>query len=105
MKQNTLDNGAIQYVAEIKELKKYLNICVRDILREELPTLLQDLSKKEWLTKNDLIELTGWSSRTIQHMRDTNKIPFTKDGRKILFPRNGIMEFLEENLVKSNKDV
>ncbi|MAL17549.1 MAG: hypothetical protein CL670_14835 [Balneola sp.] len=69
-------------------------------VNESLPELVKEATAKPWLTKEELIDLTGWSSRTIQHMRDSNQIPYSKHGRKILYPRKGIMEFLEDHHIK-----
>ncbi len=97
---NRLEGDKIQYVAERQELEHYFDKRIREILKEEIPDLLKDLSKKEWLTKQELMELTGWSGRTIQNMRDTRQIPYSQHGRKILYPRKGILEFLERNYIK-----
>lgn len=102
---NKLEGDIVQPVAEIPELEKYLDKRLRQILREELPELIKELGKKEWLTKEELIELTGWSSRTIQHMRDSKQIPYSQHGRKILYPRKGIMDFLKANYISPRKDV
>lgn len=101
---NTLKDGDIQYVAERKELETYLDQRLREVIREELPALLKELGKKEWLTKKELIKLTGWSGRTIQHMRDTNQIPYSQHGRKILYPRKGIIEFLEAHYIEPKEN-
>lgn len=102
---NRLENNETQFVAERKELEQYFDKHVRQILKEEIPKLLKDLGKKEWLTKEELMTLTGWSSRTIQHMRDSKQIPYSQHGRKILYPREGILEFLEDHYIKPKADV
>lgn len=104
MNYNRLENNELQFVAERKELELYFNKILRRILREELPDLLKKLGKKDWLTKEELIELTGWSSRTIQHLRDTNQIPYAEHGRKILYPRKGIEEFLDCHYITHRRD-
>lgn len=102
---NKLKNGDLQYVAERSELEAYLDQRLRIIIREELPELIKDLGKKEWLTKQELMDLTGWSGRTIQYMRDTSRIPYSQHGRKILYPRQGIIDFLEDHYIEANSDV
>lgn len=102
---NRLEGDKTQFVAERKELEQYFDKHVRQILRDEIPKLIKGLGKKEWLTKEELIKLTGWSGRTIQHMRDTKQIPYSQHGRKILYPREGIMEFLKSHSIKPKKDV
>lgn len=105
MHLNRLEDDKLQYVAERKDLEQYFDKRVRDILKEEIPKLLKDLGKKDWLTKQELMTLTGWSGRTIQHMRDSRQIPYTQHGRKILYPRKGIMEFLEAHYIQPKGDV
>ena len=100
-----LEGDETQFVAERNELEYYFDKRVREILKEEIPKLLKDLGKKEWLTKQELMKLTGWSGRTIQHMRDTRQIPYSQHGRKILYPRQGILEFLEEHYIEPKGDV
>lgn len=97
-----LEGDTVQYVAERKELEHYLDDRVREILKEEIPKLLKNLGKKEWLTKEELMEFTGWSGRSLQNMRDLKMIPFSQHGRKILYPRDGILKFLEDHQIKSN---
>lgn len=105
MNYNKLEGDQLQFVAERKELELYFDKVLRSIIRDEVPKLIQELGKKEWLTKQELMKLTGWSSRTIQHMRDSKQIPYTQHGRKILYPREGIMNFLEANYIRPKGDV
>lgn len=104
MNYNRLEGDQLQFVAERKELELYFDKVLRKILVEEIPKLIKELGKKEWLTKEELEKLTGWSSRTIQHMRDSRQIPYSQHGRKILYPREGIMEFLMANYIKPRED-
>lgn len=105
MNYNRLEGDQLQFVAERKELELYFNQVLKEILIEEIPKLIKDLGKKEWLTRQELQTLTGWSSRTIQHMRDTRQIPYSQHGRKILYPREGIIEFLKANYIHPREDV
>lgn len=87
-------------VTQKNDLKKLIAEAIRDEIATSLPELVKEATKKPYLTKEELMELTGWSSRTIQHLRDTNQIPYSKHGRKILYPRKGILEFLEAHHIK-----
>ncbi|GIV60033.1 MAG: hypothetical protein KatS3mg043_1122 [Rhodothermaceae bacterium] len=40
--------------------------------------------------------LTGWSERKLAYLRQRREVPFTKRGRSVLYPREGIREYLEE---------
>jgi hypothetical protein len=72
-------------------------------VNETLPELVKEATAKPYLTKEELMDLTGWSSRSIQNLRDTNQIPYSKHGRKILYPRKGIMKFLEDHHIQPLK--
>jgi len=82
---------------------------VRDLLREVVPSLLrQELpeavrrgTEKPYLTKSELMQLTGWSSRQVEYRKANRSIPFIRRGRTILFPTDEIYAFLEEGRVKT----
>lgn len=56
-----------------------------------------------YLTKEKVMELTGWSSRTIQHMRDSEQIDYIQHGRKILYPTQALYDFLENHRLHNLK--
>lgn len=88
------------YIANKEELQSTITKAVQDAISDLVPTLVRKATAKEFLTKEELQNLTGWSSRTIQNLRDTRQIPFSQHGRKILYPYTGIMQFLKENNIK-----
>ena len=57
----------------------------------------------ENLTKQKVIEITGWSSRTLQHMRDTNQIEFVQHGRRVLYLTDTLYEFFENHRLTRRK--
>lgn len=56
-----------------------------------------------YLTKEKVMELTGWSGRTIQHMRDSEQMDYVQHGRKILYPTQALYDFLENHRVHNIK--
>ena len=91
------------FIPTKEDLQDLINQAVSNAVREQVPEIVREATAKQWLTKQDLKELTGWSERTIQHLRDSDQIPYAKHGHKILYPRQGIMEFLEVHHVKPRK--
>lgn len=85
------------------QLEKIFSKLFDKKVNETLPELVKEATAKPYLTKEELMDLTGWSSRSIQNLRDTNQIPYTKHGRKILYPRKGIMKFLEAHHIQPHK--
>ena len=81
-----------------------LNIIIQNAIDKALiksiNSLEDKLIKHSYLTKAEVIELTGWSDKTIQNLRDHKQIPFIKHGRKILYPAKGIYDFLKLNTVE-----
>jgi len=90
------------YISTKEELNTAIQQAVSEAVKESLPELIRRATAKEFLTKDELMKLTGWSSRTIQSMRDTRQIPYSQHGRKILYPYEGIIEFMKANHIKPN---
>ena len=83
-----------------ERLHETISQAVRQAVKSEIPDIVREATAKDWLTKKELQELTGWSNRTIQYMRDSEQIPYSQHGYKILYPRKGIIEFLESHHIK-----
>ena len=87
----------VAFIPTKQDLQEAIREAVAQAVREQVPDIVREATAKPWMTKDELMELTGWSSRTLQHLRDTNQIPFSQHGHKILYPRKGIMQFLEDH--------
>ncbi len=87
-------------VTDVDQIRSLIQEAVRDAVESELPDLVRKATQKKWLTRDELRELTGWSYRTIQHLRDSRQIPFSQHGRKIVYPTAGIEQFLGEHKIK-----
>lgn len=68
-------------------------------VKKHLPPLIRAAVRKSYLTGDEVMDLTGWSRRTLQHLRDTRQLPFVQHGRKIVYPTVGVEEFLREHEV------
>jgi len=88
------------FIPTREELQELIQKAVQEAVSQQVPKVVREATAKEWLTKEELQQLTGWKPRTIQHLRDTRQIPFSQHGHKILYPRKGIMDFLEDNHIK-----
>lgn len=87
-------------VSEKNDLQAAIKEAVCEAVREQVPGIVREATAKPWLTKEELMELTGWSSRTIQNLRDSEAIPYSQHGYKILYPRKGILDFLEAHHIE-----
>jgi len=89
-------------VVEEETLIGIISDAVKRTVTNQVPRIVHEATKKKWLTKEELKILTGWSDKTIYNLRKERKIPFSQHDRKILYPRDGIEEFLQEGYVPSN---
>lgn len=81
------------------ELLKALTQAVKEAVKEELPKY-QNSFQKDWLSTEEVMEMLNVSRRTVQNYRNEGKISYFQQGRKILYPREGIEEFLRKNMTK-----
>lgn len=87
--------------------KNVIEDVVRKVIREEneqhVPEVVRKATESPYMTKEEILDMTGWSSRTLQNLRDTNQITYVKHGRKILYPRQPFYEFLEAHKIEPTK--
>ena len=80
---------------------------LREVISEELthtlynvlPEAVRRATAKPYLTKSELMELTGWSSRQVEYKKSKREIPFIRRGRLVLFPTQDVFAYLEEGRV------
>lgn len=89
------------FIPTREDLQELIRDAVRQAVKSEIPGIVREATAKDWLTKKELQDLTGWSNRTIQYMRDSEQIPYSQHGYKILYPRKGILKFLEDHHIKA----
>lgn len=84
-------------------LASFIQEAIDQSLQQQMDSLLEKVERatqEPYLTREKLKEITGWSDRTLQHLRDTEQITYVQHGRKILYPRDEFYEFLEANKFK-----
>ena len=81
------------------ELKDLIESTTRKVLSEVLPTVLREAARKEWLTTNDVVDYLKCSRRHVQHLRDTNRLPYSQNGRTIRYNINDVLEYLNRGRV------
>lgn len=88
------------YIATQDELKSIVEQAVAEAMAERVPDIVRKVTRKEWLTTQEAMELLDCSRRHLYHLRDTEQISYHQHGRKILFHIDELERFLEENKVK-----
>ena len=86
----TIESQAFQkLVDQLEAIQQKLN-------KEKSTTPLSDI----WMDNQDVCELLHVSKRTLQHYRDSGKIPFSQIGAKIYYKASDIDEFLNNHYQK-----
>lgn len=70
-----------------------------DALRRTLPAAIKQATTKPYLTKAELMELTGWSSRQVEYKKSKRELSYVKRGRLVLFPSDEVFAYLEAGRV------
>ena len=71
-----------------------------DSLRKELKAEKAKTSKKlseTWLDNQEVMEILKISPRTLQNLRDSKSLPFSKIGGKIYYKASDVEKILNEN--------
>ena len=84
-------------------LKELVTASVVAAVREALPPAIRQANLSPYLTKKQLMDLTGWSSRTVEYKKAEGKIPYIRQGRLVVFPTDEILAWLEEGRVPANE--
>lgn len=83
----TMESQAFQKIMDqLEAIQQKLN-------KDKLSTPLSDI----WMDNQDVCELLHISKRTLQHYRDSGKIPFSQIGAKIYYKASDIDDFLSEH--------
>lgn len=81
------------------DLRELLSEELTHALNTVLPEVVRRATAKPYLTKAELMELTGWSSRQVEYKKSKRTIPFVRRGRLVLFPTDEVFAYLEEGRV------
>jgi hypothetical protein len=88
---------------EEAEIRKMISDAVETWIARALPYVVRLATQKTHLTRDEVKALTGWSTRTLQYLRSKRLIPFVQDGRKILYPAEGLEAFLQERHIAKRR--
>ena len=77
---------------------------LRKVLREEIDQALkrgllgrEDPTGKEWLSNSELISYLNLSKATLQRLRRSGQLPFSKLNGLIFYKRSDVIDLLERN--------
>lgn len=90
-------------IATTEVVREALRPELEAALRHILPDLIRAATTKAYLTKPELMTLTGWSSRQVEYVKSKREIPFIRRGRTVLFPAPDVFAYLEAGRVPARR--
>lgn len=90
------------YIPTKEDLKKAIREAVKETVNESLPGAIRKATRKKWLTTDEVIEILQCSRRHIQHLRDSNQLPFRQNGRIIRYDIDEVETYLNRGKVEAN---
>ncbi|MEX0660486.1 MAG: hypothetical protein WEA58_11435 [Balneolaceae bacterium] len=75
------------------------------VLKAQIPQIIRQANRKDYLTTGEVEELTGLSSRAQKYHRDCGNLPYSQEGRKIIYQTVDIEKFIEDRRVKGLEGV
>lgn len=79
-----------------------LKASLKDILHEELPQVIKKAQRKDFLSLEELQELTGFSYGKIRYLRESGQLEYTQSGKSIIYPTDAVYKYLEDNRIKTD---
>ena len=89
------------YIPSQEELEEIIDRAVRSAIIKEVPEVIRVLTRKEWLTTDDVMKMLQCSRRHIQYLRDSRQIKFSQSGRFIRYHIDDVEAFLKPGQVDS----
>jgi len=87
------------FVPTKKEFQEIISETVDKLLTRRIPQIIRQANRKEFLTTSDFEELTGMTSALQKYHRDSGNLPFSQEGRRIIYKTSDVETFIQERRV------
>ena len=78
---------------------------VRQAVEDALPEVVRRAALPPYLSKVELSDLTGWSERKIDYLRERGRLPYVKVGRSVRFKTADVEALLDDARVGARSDL
>lgn len=85
------------YIPTREDLQDIIREAVQETVDKTLPSAIRKATRKEWLTTDDVMEIMDCSRRHVQHLRDSDQIPYSKNGRVIRYNADEFDQFMKDH--------
>jgi excisionase family DNA binding protein len=95
------------YVVIKMEVDEFSTL-LRRVIREELKSILEELSKSSavdntLISRKEAAKLLKVSLPTMNNLQKTGRIPFLKVGRRVLYKRGELLKYFEVSNIKPRR--
>lgn len=91
-------------VTDSETLNSAVAEAVREAMLATVPDAVREATAPEWLSREEVVERYGITSRQLTYMRSKRSIEYTQHGRRILYKRESLEEWIEEGRVEPLRD-
>ncbi len=84
-------------------LAQAIRPAIVDVLADVLPEQIRRALAKPYYTVGEVQELTGWSRRKVDYIRERREVDFIKRGRTVLFPAEALHAYLDAGRVPARR--
>lgn len=85
------------YIPDKDSMRQLIREAVRETVKETLPSAIRKATRKRWLTTDEVMEMLQCSRRHVQYLRDSEQVPFSKNGRTIRYDIEDVEAFLNDH--------
>lgn len=93
------------FIPTESKFREILNETVDDVLARRIPQIMRQANRKEYMTTAEVEDLTGMSSSTQKYHRDAGNLPWSQEGRRILYRTEDVEEFIEDRRINMKEAV
>ena len=87
------------FIPTKQDLESAVQKAVEQTVNEVLPDVIRKATRKKWLTTDEVMTMLQCSRRHVQYLRDSEQLPYTKNGRTIRYNIDDIEDFLNDHKV------
>lgn len=92
------------FIPTERQFRDIITETVDQLLARRIPAIIRQANTKAYLTTTEVRKLTGLSSRMQKYHRDTGNLPYSQDGRKIVYRTADVEKFLDDRRIGYPKE-
>lgn len=98
-KSHTMENQV--FIPTESKFRQILNETVDALISQRIPQIIRQANRKEYMTTAELEDLTGMTSATQKYHRDAGNLPYSQEGRRILYRTEDVEKFISERRIEA----